>query len=77
MVRKLSDIQQSKKPARPTVRPFTVGLLLLRAKRHGISVDELGVFSIGEIIDLQIEEANDHEEWDYIPTQADIDLFTR
>lgn len=40
-------------------------------------MDELGVFSIGEIIDLQIEEANDHEEWDYIPTQADIDLFTR
>lgn len=54
-----------------------MGLLLLRARKFGISVDELGSFTIGEIVDLLIEEGNDYEEWDYLPTQKDFDMFAR
>lgn len=35
------------------------------------------MFSIGEIVDLCIEESNDYEEWDYKPTQKDFDIFAR
>ena len=72
-----ADVYASKKPGRPTVRPFTVALLMLRAKELSLSFDELEIVTIGDILDMTIERLNDQEEWDYIATQADIDKLMR
>ena len=46
-------------------------------KDLGITVDEMELFTIGEVVDMMIEKGNDYVEWDFQPTQADIDRFTR
>ena len=68
---------QKTPPGRPTVRPLTVALLMLRAKELNLSFDELEILTIGDIFDMAVEKLNDQEEWDYIATQADIDKLMR
>lgn len=46
-------------------------------KQIGIHVDEMDAFSIGDILDMYIEQGNDNEEWEYLPTQEDIDRLMR
>jgi len=50
---------------------------MLRAKNLGLSLEELCYLTIGEIVDMCIEQGNDHEEWEYKPTQEDIDKLMR
>lgn len=54
-----------------------MALLMLRAKELNLSLDELDILTIGDILDMAIEKGNDSEEWDYIATQADIDRLMR
>ncbi len=50
---------------------------MLRAKNLGLSLEELCYLTIGEIVDMCIEQGNDNEEWAYKPTQGDIDKLMR
>lgn len=58
---------------RPLDRDFTTGLYLLRCKQLGFSVRELLDLDYGEVADVMIEAANDHEKYDYKATQSDFD----
>ena len=42
-----------------------------------INIDDMECYTLGEITDMMIEQGNDHEEWEYVPTQADFDRFAR
>jgi len=55
------------------VREFTTALYHLRAKQLGFSLDELFNLNYGELMDMITESANDHAQYDYKATQADID----
>ena len=41
-----------------------------------LTFEELNILSVGEVIDMLTEQANDHAEWDYIATQDDIKKFS-
>lgn len=69
--------EYAKKRKRPTVRPFTVGLYMLRIKELNITIGELPYLSFGDIMDMLTERGNDNEEWDYLPTAADFERFAR
>ena len=66
-----------KKRKRPTVRPFTVGMYLLRVKELNIHLDELDYLTFGDVMDMLIERGNDSEEWELKPLQSDFDRFAR
>lgn len=57
------------------MRPFTVGLLMLRAKELNLSIFELELLTIGDVLDMLIERNNDAYEWPYAPTLQDFDRF--
>lgn len=59
------------------MRPFTVGTFMLRVKELNIPLDELPLFTMGEITDMLIERINDTEEWELLPTEADFEVFAR
>lgn len=65
----------TKKRSRPTVRPITVGLYLLRIKELSLSIMELELLTMGEVTDMLIEKSNDSYEWELAPTQADFERF--
>lgn len=65
----------TKKIGRPTERPLTTALFMLRCLQVGLSLDDLDKIDIGLVNDMFIEMANDHEEWDYKATQEDMDRF--
>lgn len=50
-------------------------MILLRAKQMNLSFEELSILTIGDVIDMLAEQANDHVEWDYVATQDDIKKF--
>ena len=50
---------------------------MLRAKTLGLSIEELCYLTIGEVVDMCIEQNNDNEEWAYESTMDDIDKLTR
>lgn len=50
-------------------------MLILRAVQLGISIGDMKLLTIGMIIDMLTESANDSEEYDKIAEQADIDKF--
>ena len=54
---------------------MTVGLYLLRAFQIGISITDLDKMSVGMVLDIITESANDT--FDYMPlaTQEDFDAF--
>jgi len=39
----------------------------------GLTESELVYMEYGEVTDLMVESANDHEKYDYLATQADMD----
>lgn len=64
-----------KKIGRPTERPLTTPLFLLRCLQVGLNLDDLDKIDIGLVNDMFIEMANDRETWDYKATQEDMDKF--
>ena len=69
-----SRVVQSKKKVRRTEREFNTAVLELRMGQLGIAgiADE---YTVGMVLDLLTEQANDQEEYDIIATQDDINAF--
>lgn len=68
---------KAKKISRPTDRPMTTPLFMLRCLQVGLKLDDLDNIEIGLVNDMFIEMANDHEKWDLKATQSDFDAFKR
>lgn len=45
------------------MRPYTRAVFLLRCKQLGFSTEELDYYTVGQILDLLIEQHNDGEKW--------------
>ena len=41
----------------------------------GLTLFELRELNYGDVADMMVESANDHEKYDYLATQADFDNF--
>lgn len=54
---------------------MTTGLFLLRAKQLGFSMADLDAVSTGMVFDCLVEQSNDNETYDLLPTQEDFDRF--
>ena len=65
--------KQTKKLKKPIDRQYTTALYLLRCKQMNLTLYELFDLEYGEVTDLMIESANDHEKYDYKATQDDFD----
>lgn len=52
---------------------MTTALYLLRAKQVGFTLDELDDVSTGMVFDVLVENSNDNETYDILPTQDDFD----
>lgn len=48
-------------------------MFMLRCAELGLSISDLHYLSIGMVVDMITEKANDKEEYPYIATQEDID----
>ena len=48
---------------------------MLRAVQLGISIAYLDLLTIGLVIDMYTESANDHQDYDEMATQEDMDRF--
>jgi hypothetical protein len=48
---------------------------MLRAVQLGISIADLDLLTIGLVIDMYTESANDHQDYDEMATQEDMDRF--
>ena len=66
---------KTKKLSRPTERPMTTPLFMLRCLQVGLSIDDLDKLDIGLVNDMFVEMANDHVEWAYKATQDDMNAF--
>ena len=69
------DAEQHKKKQRKTEREWTAALFLLRAAQLGLTMRDLDVITVGMVIDMYAESANDHEEYEELATQEDMDNF--
>lgn len=58
-----------------TARPYNTALFLLRCLQLGLHPSDLEYFEYGTVLDMIVESANDHEEYDTLATQADFDAF--
>ena len=54
---------------------MTTPLFLLRCTEVGISIADLDLLSIGLVLDMWTEKANDAEDYAYMADQDDFDLF--
>lgn len=54
---------------------MTTPLFMLRAVQLGISIADLDLLTIGLVIDMYTESANDHQDYDEMATQEDMDRF--
>lgn len=54
---------------------MNTAIYLLRVVQMGLSLSELDNLDIGMVFDMITENANDHEEYDFLPTQEDFDRF--
>lgn len=61
--------------SRPTERPMTTPLFMLRCLQVGLRLDDLDELEIGLVNDMFVEMANDHVEWAYKATQDDMNAF--
>lgn len=67
---------ESKKKLRPTDRPMTTPLFLLRCVQLGISIRDLDLLTIGLVNDMYAENGNDdYKGYKELATQADFDKF--
>lgn len=60
---------------RPTTRPMTTALFMLRCCQLGLSVSDLDELTIGIITDMAVERSNDDVKWNDQATQEDFDRF--
>lgn len=67
------DYFKAKKLKRPLDRQYNTALYFLRCKQMGFDLTELFSLEYGEVCDVMIEAANDHEKYDYLATQSDFD----
>lgn len=54
---------------------MTVGLYLLRAFQANLSIDDLDHMTVGMVLDIFTESANDSYEYLPLATQEDMDAF--
>lgn len=54
---------------------MTTPLFLLRAAQLGISMQDLELLTVGMVIDMSTESANDDYEFPALATQEDYDRF--
>ena len=73
MAGRSEDSQHPKKLKRPLDREYNTAVYFLRVKQLGFSFRELFDLEYGEVCDVMIEAANDHEKYDYKATQSDYD----
>lgn len=59
------------------MRETTVGLMMLRAKELGLSIEEMFLITEGELVDMIIERSNDSYEYPLQATMADIEALMR
>lgn len=48
---------------------------MLRAFQIGLSIPELSLLRVGDVLDMVIERSNDDYKWPYKATQEDFDKF--
>lgn len=60
---------------RPSARPESTALILLRCLQIGLSMSDLDHLTLGMVYDILIEKANDDYEWDELATDEDIANF--
>ena len=64
------------KKVRPTDRPMTTPLFLLRCVQLGISIQDLDLLTIGLVNDMYAENSNDdYKGYKKVSTQVDFDKF--
>ena len=66
---------EEKKKQRPTDRPVTTALFVLRAIQAGLTLDDLDYLEHGFIADMLTESANDNCKYQQLATQEDFDNF--
>lgn len=54
---------------------MTTALILLRAKQLNLTFNELNLITIGELLDMMTEQANDSYKYPVKGNQEDIDRF--
>lgn len=54
---------------------MNTALFLLRATQLGLRVEDLDLLSVGDVMDLLVESANDHEKYMELAGQDDFDKF--
>lgn len=54
---------------------MNTSLFLLRAVSLGLSMDDLDNLSIGMVLDMTTEKANDDYDWKVLATQEDMNAF--
>lgn len=60
---------------RPTERPYTTGLYLLRCVQTGFTLADLDALDMGMVFDAMTEAGNDGEKYQQLATQEDFDRF--
>lgn len=60
---------------RPSSRPGSAALVVLRLLQCGFSLRDLDEITLGAAFDVLNEKINDSVEWDEEATQEDIDKF--
>lgn len=70
----ITDIDSKKKLKRSS-REMTTPLFLLRCLEIGISITDLDYLTIGMVMDIWTEKANDSVKYDSLATQEDFDKF--
>lgn len=60
---------------RPSARPESTALFLLRCIQLGMSMSDLDHLTMGMVYDIFIEHTNDDYEWDELATAEDIAKF--
>ena len=60
---------------RPSARPESTALFLLRCIQIGLSMEDLDHLTMGMVYEIFIEKSNDNYEWDELATAEDIANF--
>jgi len=60
---------------RPSTRPESTALILLRCIQLGLSMSDLDHLTLGQVYEIFIEKSNDGYEWDELATAEDIANF--
>ena len=58
-----------------TEREFNTALFMLRCVQLGISIRDLDMLTVGAVLDMMTESANDDVKYAQVATQNDFDRF--